>query len=80
MENLPLAIPPGVFRRGTEFQSKGRAYDTNLVRSYGPSWGPGRVPLRIVPSDVDAVTLAALIRHENGHINGWSKDHPGGRF
>lgn len=37
---LPLAIPPGVFRRGTEFQSKGRAYDTNLVRSYGPSWGP----------------------------------------
>lgn len=41
---------------------------------------PGRVPLRIVPNDVDAQTLAALIRHENGHINGWSKDHPGARF
>ena len=37
---LPLAIPPGVFRRGTEYQSKGRAYDTNLVRAYGPAWGP----------------------------------------
>lgn len=40
MASLPLAIPPGVFRRGTEYQSKGRAWDTNLVRSYGPAWGP----------------------------------------
>jgi len=41
---------------------------------------PGRVPLRIVPGDVDAVTLAAIIRHENGHINGWPRNHPGARF
>lgn len=40
MDNLPLPIPPGVFRRGTEYQSKGRAYDANLARCYGPAWGP----------------------------------------
>lgn len=38
--NLQLAIPPGVFRRGTELQSKGRAYDCNLARCYGVAWGP----------------------------------------
>jgi len=31
---LPLQIPPGVFRSGTEYQAKGRWYDTNLVRWY----------------------------------------------
>lgn len=37
---LPIAPPPGVFRRGTEYQSKGRVYDANLVRWYGPAVGP----------------------------------------
>lgn len=29
---LPLALPPGVSRNGTAYQSKGRWYDTQLVR------------------------------------------------
>lgn len=29
---IPLKIPPGVVRRGTEYQSAGRWYDVNLVR------------------------------------------------
>lgn len=32
MPLIPLQIPPGVFRNGTEFQSSGRWYDANLVR------------------------------------------------
>jgi hypothetical protein len=40
MARLPLAIPPGVFRNGTPYQSKGRWYDTNLVRWYGAALGP----------------------------------------
>lgn len=40
MALYPLPVPPGIFRRGTEYQSKGRAYDANLVRWYGLSPGP----------------------------------------
>lgn len=29
---IPLQFPPGVYRNGTEFQSAGRYYDSNLVR------------------------------------------------
>jgi hypothetical protein len=32
MALIPISIPPGVFRNGTELQSAGRWYDTNLVR------------------------------------------------
>jgi hypothetical protein len=32
MELLPLRIPPGVYRNGTEYQSKGRWSDSSLVR------------------------------------------------
>lgn len=34
MSLLPLAFPPGVYRNGTELQSKGRYYDSNLIRFY----------------------------------------------
>ena len=40
MRNLPLAIPPGVFRQGAEYQSRGRWWDANLVRHYGRQVGP----------------------------------------
>jgi len=36
MALVPLNIPPGVYRTGTELQSAGRWYDANLVR-----WGEG---------------------------------------
>lgn len=29
---LPLRIPPGIYRNGTEYQAKGRWYDCNLIR------------------------------------------------
>lgn len=32
MAYLPLKIPPGVYRIGTEYEAKGRYYDANLVR------------------------------------------------
>lgn len=31
---IPLKLPPGVFRNGTEYQAMGRWYDANLVRWY----------------------------------------------
>jgi hypothetical protein len=37
---LPLAIPPGIARNGTEYQAQGRWYDANLVRWYGEQLGP----------------------------------------
>jgi hypothetical protein len=45
---LPLALPPGVFRNGTEYQAKGRWWDANQVRWYGSQVGPiggSRVPV-----------------------------------
>jgi hypothetical protein len=32
MPLVPLDIPAGVYRNGTEYESKGRWFDTNLVR------------------------------------------------
>jgi hypothetical protein len=32
MALIPLKIPPGVYRNGTEYQALGRWYDSNLVR------------------------------------------------
>lgn len=37
---VPLQLPPGVLRTGTEYQSKGRWYDTSLVRFYEGSIRP----------------------------------------
>ena len=34
MAYIPLNIQPGVYRNGTEYQSKGRWFDANLVRWY----------------------------------------------
>jgi hypothetical protein len=31
---LPIKLPPGVYRNGTEYQAAGRWYDANLVRWY----------------------------------------------
>ena len=38
MPLVPLDIPAGVYRNGTEYESKGRWFDTNLVR-----WNEGRL-------------------------------------
>lgn len=38
MSLLPVKIPPGMFRNGTEYESSGRWYDGNMVR-----WNSGRM-------------------------------------
>ncbi len=38
MPLIPLDIPPGVYRNGTEYESRGRWFDTNLVR-----WREGKL-------------------------------------
>lgn len=40
MALIPLQIPPGVYRNGTELQSSGRWYDANLVRWYQNTMRP----------------------------------------
>lgn len=40
MPLLPLQLPPGVFRQGTEFQASGRWRDANLVRWREGTFGP----------------------------------------
>ena len=40
MARLPLQFPPGLYRNGTQYQSKGRWYDAKLVRWYGSALGP----------------------------------------
>lgn len=37
---MPLSFPPGVYRNGTEYQSKGRFYDANLVRWFEGTMRP----------------------------------------
>lgn len=38
MPLVPLEIPPGVYRNGTEYEAKGRWFDTSLIR-----WREGRL-------------------------------------
>lgn len=40
MALIPLKIPPGVYRNGTEYQSAGRWFDANLVRWYESTLRP----------------------------------------
>ena len=40
MALIPISIPPGVYRNGTELQSTGRWYDSNLVRWFQGTMRP----------------------------------------
>lgn len=40
MARFPLSLPPGIFRDGTVYQSKGRYAEAQLVRWYGAALGP----------------------------------------
>ena len=40
MPYIPLKIPPGVYRNGTDYQSKGRWRDSSLVRWYENTMRP----------------------------------------
>jgi hypothetical protein len=39
---IPLALPPGVYKNGTDYQTKGRYNDANLVRWYEGTMRPVR--------------------------------------
>lgn len=70
MALAPLAIPPGVVRRGTEYQTAGRVYDANLVRPYGSTWGPIG---GWVERDQDSVTgsARAMIAWRDNEASRW---------
>jgi hypothetical protein len=52
MPLIPLAIPPGVYRNGTDYQSAGRWRDANLVRWHNNAMRPvGGWLTRATPTD-----------------------------
>src|SRR5262249_3994889 len=65
---FPLAIPPGVYRNGTEYQSKGRYYDANLVRFYEGTIRPKGGWRRHSSSAVSGVGRAILAWKDNSTI------------
>lgn len=70
MSRLPILLPPGVFRNGTAYQSKGRYYDANYVRWYGVALGPiGGFQLHCAAT-VTGVARASLTWKDNGG-NSW---------
>jgi hypothetical protein len=68
----PIELPPGCFRNGTEYQSKGRVYDTNLVRWYGRAIGP-------IGGWVERTTTGATISGAPRAIFAWA-DNGGSRW
>lgn len=70
MPRLPLTLPPGVFNNGTLYQSKGRWYDSNLVRWYGTALGPIRGWTRKGSSVLAGLARAALGWRDNNK-NAW---------
>lgn len=66
MALFPLPFPPGVFRRGTEYQAKGRVYDANLVRNYGPAWGPISGWVQRAQDAVSGLARAIIAWRDNG--------------
>jgi len=66
MSRVPLTLPPGVFRNGTEYQAKGRYFDANLVRWYGLMLGPiGGWRERAGSGSISGTARAALAWKDN---------------
>lgn len=64
-QRIPLQVPPGVFRNGTEYQSSGRWWDADQVR-----WEEGQLkPIggweRAIASDVSGVVRAGMAWSDN---------------
>lgn len=58
---LPLKMPPGIYRNGTEYQSKGRWFEASLVRFYEGSIRPVGGWEELVTSG-GAVTFTGTVR------------------
>lgn len=70
MARLPLSIPPGVYRNGTQFQSKGRWYDAWGVRWYGIALGPIKGWVRKGSATLTGLARAAIGWRDNAK-NAW---------
>lgn len=59
MPLLPLRIPPGVYRNGTEYQSAGRWYDANGIRWFEGVTRPigGWIDLTLTPTAFTSATV-----------------------
>lgn len=57
---VPLDIPPGVYRNGTQYQSKGRWYDSNLIRFVQGTIQPVGGWQKVTTSTVAGTCRAAL--------------------
>ena len=65
MARFPIQLPPGVFRDGTRYQSRGRYYDASLTRWYGAALGPVKGWRRRGTGAVTGQARAALAWHAN---------------
>ena len=68
---FPVDIPPGVSRNGTEYQTKGRWYDVNLVRWYESVMRPIGGWLRPVETQVSGTARGIKTWRDNG-FNRWA--------
>ncbi len=70
MPLIELVIPPGVYRNGTEYQSKGRYYDANGVRWFEGTTRPigGWIPLSLTPTELDGAVPVVLTGIPRGAV------------
>lgn len=68
---LPIDIPPGVARNGTEYQAQGRWWDTNFVRWYEGKMRPIGGWLQAVETTVTGIARGIFAWRDNSN-NRWA--------
>jgi len=68
MPLAPLAIPPGFYRKGTDYQSRGRWYDGSLVRWVGDLIRPIGGWVSGSSATLDGLARAILVWRDNAAI------------
>lgn len=66
MALIPLQLPPGVYRNGTELQAAGRWFDANLVRWYENTMRPVGGWRRRSESPITGIARSMLAWEDNG--------------
>lgn len=65
MPLIPLQLPPGVYRNGTELQSAGRWFDANLVRWYEGTLRPVRGWRRRSENEIEGIARGLFSWEDN---------------
>lgn len=65
MALIPLDLPPGVFRNGTAYQSKGRWFDANLVRWRNGQLQPVGGWQKLTPAPIAGTTRGLMSWRDN---------------